>query len=295
MDILLINHIKRLVIIALASDDQLMECLVLKGGNAIDIVYQSNSDKLSRASYDLDYSIEGGDFNSDELDEINQRIEQTLRQTFLENDFELFDYKFLEKPKKKNKRSADFWGGYLISFKLLQTTKFNRLGRDIEKARRNALAVKPSNSPVFEVEISKYEYVERKVEANVDGYTIYVYSAEMIAFEKIRALCQQLPQYTSIVPSHSSRARARDYYDIYLILETHQIDPSANENLQLLADIFAAKNVPVEFIKELRTHAEFHRDNWQSVVDTVTADNDLKEFDYYVDYVLNKFESLTYL
>ena len=35
-----IDKIKRLTIIAMVSDDYLMEQLVLKGGNAIDIVYQ---------------------------------------------------------------------------------------------------------------------------------------------------------------------------------------------------------------------------------------------------------------
>jgi hypothetical protein len=62
MDINLVSKIKRLVIIALASDDELMESLVLKGGNAIDLAYPPAKKGLSRASYDLDYSIEKGDF-----------------------------------------------------------------------------------------------------------------------------------------------------------------------------------------------------------------------------------------
>jgi len=48
-----IDKIKKLVIIALVSDDYLMEQLVLKGGNAIDLVYQISG----RASVDLDYSV----------------------------------------------------------------------------------------------------------------------------------------------------------------------------------------------------------------------------------------------
>jgi predicted nucleotidyltransferase component of viral defense system len=47
-----IDRIKRLAIIALISDDYLMETLVLKGGNAMLMAY----DLSSRASYDLDFS-----------------------------------------------------------------------------------------------------------------------------------------------------------------------------------------------------------------------------------------------
>ena len=46
-----IEKIKRLAIIAMFSDDDLMERLVLKGGNALDIVYEIGS----RASMDLDF------------------------------------------------------------------------------------------------------------------------------------------------------------------------------------------------------------------------------------------------
>ena len=53
-----IEEIKNLVIIALASDDELMETLVLKGGNAIEILEKRHLITLSRASYDLDFSIE---------------------------------------------------------------------------------------------------------------------------------------------------------------------------------------------------------------------------------------------
>ena len=67
MDIDLVNKIKRIALIALASDDELVETLVLKGGNAIDLAYKPKNDTISRTSYDLDYSIEDGDFSEDEI------------------------------------------------------------------------------------------------------------------------------------------------------------------------------------------------------------------------------------
>jgi hypothetical protein len=39
MELSLLDKIKRLVIVALVADDELMETLVLKGGNAISIAY----------------------------------------------------------------------------------------------------------------------------------------------------------------------------------------------------------------------------------------------------------------
>ena len=50
------ERIKRLIIIALVSDDYLMETLVLKGGNALSVAYELSS----RASFDFyfDYVIE---------------------------------------------------------------------------------------------------------------------------------------------------------------------------------------------------------------------------------------------
>ena len=46
-------EIRRLTIIALFADDELLRLLVLKGGNALTLVYKLSS----RASLDLDFSI----------------------------------------------------------------------------------------------------------------------------------------------------------------------------------------------------------------------------------------------
>ena len=52
------NDIKKLVILAIASDDELMEQLVLKGGHAIELV-QRRGNRMSRISNDFDFSMEG--------------------------------------------------------------------------------------------------------------------------------------------------------------------------------------------------------------------------------------------
>jgi predicted nucleotidyltransferase component of viral defense system len=187
MNIELLNRVKKLVIIALASDDDLMEELVLKGGNAIDLIHAKGKEALSRTSYDLDFSIDG-DF-AEEIQDVASRIEKLLIQAFAEKGYILFDFSFKQKPTVISEKYADFWGGYKIEFKIIEKTAYDRIGGNLDQIRRTALPLHPSHSPKFEVEISKYEYVERKVPMEMDGYTIYVYSPEMIAFEKLRALC----------------------------------------------------------------------------------------------------------
>ncbi len=49
-----LERIKKLVVIAMFSDDELMERLVLKGGNALDLIHRIST----RASLDLDFSME---------------------------------------------------------------------------------------------------------------------------------------------------------------------------------------------------------------------------------------------
>jgi len=56
-----LDVIKQTAIIAMFADDDLMDVLVLKGGNAMDIVHQVNS----RASIDLDFSMKA-DIDIDE-------------------------------------------------------------------------------------------------------------------------------------------------------------------------------------------------------------------------------------
>ncbi len=216
MDIELVERIKRLIIIALASDDELIESIVLKGGNAIDLLYKAREKSFSRTSYDLDFSIQDGDFDQDL--HIDNRIFSTLEQTFAENEFVILDYKFLAKPKNVNESMKDFWGGYKVTFKVVSKSIFEAKSGNLLALRNAAIAVRPDQSPTFELEFSKFEYTEKRVQTKVDGYSIFVYTPEMIVFEKLRALCQQLPQYVDIVPSFSPRPRARDFYDIYLIV-----------------------------------------------------------------------------
>ena len=72
--------VRRLVIVALFSDDELMERLVLKGGNLLDLAYGVST----RSSTDVDLSIDG-DFGS--LDDLKDRVQRVLSITFGEHGY----------------------------------------------------------------------------------------------------------------------------------------------------------------------------------------------------------------
>src|SRR5262245_44596237 len=109
------QKVKKLVIIAMFSDDVLMERLVLKGGNALDLIHHISA----RASVDVDLSIDG-DFTSEERLHLRDRIEKALGGTFRPEGYQVFDVKLEEQPQGLMADLEDFWGGYSIEFKLIE-------------------------------------------------------------------------------------------------------------------------------------------------------------------------------
>ena len=73
-NIAMLNKIKRLTISALVADDILMGILVLKGGNALDLVY----DITNRGSIDIDFSMEK-DFTDQEKKSTNISVTKELK------------------------------------------------------------------------------------------------------------------------------------------------------------------------------------------------------------------------
>jgi predicted nucleotidyltransferase component of viral defense system len=202
------DQVRKLTIIALFSDDELLERLVLKGGNALSLVYHFTP----RSSFDLDFSLEG---DLTEIPDAQHRIFSALHDRFDAAGFELFDGKFETKPKTLGEDQPPTWGGYQISFKLIEKEKFEELGGKIEAIRRQSLVIGSEQRRVFTVDLSKYEYTAPKIATDFEHYQIYVYTPEMIAAEKLRALCQQMPEYAP--RRHPGAPRARDFYDIHLL------------------------------------------------------------------------------
>ena len=269
------------------SDDDLMDTLVLKGGNALDIIYKV----ADRASVDLDFSIKSK-FDESDLSVVGRKIEAALVKTFREEGYVVFDVYFIKKPKVSKTEMEDFWGGYKVEFKLIDREQFQNHSNNLEYLRKHAEVVGNYQKKKFYIEISKYEYCDPKSAIDFDGYTIYVYTPIMIAFEKLRAICQQMSEYSLVVNNPGRSARARDFFDIYTIIEKYNLNLEKSANKNLLKNIFQAKKVPLNLIGKISKYREYHRPDFQSVVDTVKPNVKLKKFDYYFDYVVKKFSKL---
>lgn len=274
----IINTIKMLSIRALVSDRELLETLVLKGGNALELGY----DVTTRASFDLDFSMEG-DFTEVAIRNLRQRIETLLVEEFTKKGLVPFDITIIEKP-KENK--VKIWKGYLLEFKVMHQSDFEKTPEKLRPGR--AIAVMPNNSTKFSIDISSYEYVETKTKVEKDGTIFYIYTPEMLILEKLRALCQCLPEYKDVIATAKEKGRARDFFDIYSLCQSFRFDPINEENLVLLSNIFHSKKVPLTFLPLLKEDhfIERQKADWPQVEATL---NDKPEpFEFYKSFLFEK-------
>jgi predicted nucleotidyltransferase component of viral defense system len=274
-----LESIKRLVVIAMFSDDMLMERLVLKGGNALDIIH-----KISlRASVDVDFSI-ADDILEGERKAFRDTIERVLKETFKPEKYEVFDVKMVEKPKRLTPDMADFWGGYHVEFKLIEEERYRQFSSKLGDLQRNALQL--GQGAKFLIDISKFEYTAGKVPHDLDGYRIFVYSPQMIVAEKLRAICQQMKEYAPVIKrSREATARARDFVDIHTVIKHFKLTMTSPENRELVRNVFAAKKVPLELLGRIPDYQDFHERDFQAVKDTVKSDVKLNEFSVYFEFV----------
>lgn len=207
-----INEIKRCTLQAMMKDDLLMQGLVLKGGNALQLAY----DITNRGSIDIDFSMEN-EFKDKDFERLSRVFGEYLNEEFAEIGLVAYDVKFIKKPKTG---SIPEWRGYNLEFKLIEREKFEKFGDDIGAIRRNAIKINESTQEVkYTVDISSYEYVDKAIKKDIDGLILRVYTPEMILIEKVRALCQTMPKYKEIVSSARQKKRARDLYDIWMICQ----------------------------------------------------------------------------
>lgn len=268
-------QIRRLAIIAMFSDDELLSQLTLKGGNALNLVYLLGS----RVSVDVDLSLEQ-DFR--DLEDARQKMFRALKNRFREAGLTVFDEKLALRPAIPRPDGDERFGGYEVTFKLMETEKYDALKDNVQR-RRDSVVVGPLQQRTFRVQISKYEYCIGKRETELDDYTISVYTPEMLAIEKLRAICQQMPDYH--LRAHQA-PRARDFYDIHSVISSTTIDLGAPANLQLTHDIFAAKEVPLLLISKISEQREFHKQDWPAV--EVTVSGKLEAFDFYFNFVIDQ-------
>lgn len=273
------TEIRRQVIVAMFSDENLFSRFVLKGGNALELVHRV----LTRGSVDVDLSI-ADEFP--DLEDTRRRIFEALRREFEAAGYVVFDESFVVVPPGLTEDHAPWWGGYYVEFKLIEKTLADSLGRNLEKMRIQAQTLEPQHARKFRIDISKHEYCAGKVSALLNGRTIYVYTEEMCVIEKLRAICQQMPDYARTNPT----PRARDFYDVYATVTKRGLDLSLPENLELFRHIFEAKRVPLSLLARIDGAREFHRPDWDSVRLTVVGE--VFDFDIYFEFVLEEVSKL---
>lgn len=267
-----LTEIRTTIIVAVASDDYLQETLVLKGGNALELVHRIGE----RASLDVDFSLEG-DFDSPE--DVRERLFRALRDRFDSAGYVLFDEEF--GPRPSNRAFGSRWGGYSAAFKLIGKESLRELGGDLDQMRRQAVESGPNHERRFRIEISAFEYCGGKQEADIQHYTCFVYSLDMIVVEKLRAICQQSPKYPQ---RKNPTPRARDFYDIWASVSQGGVDFSRPELHALVRTIFDAKQVGLSLIGDIHESREFHRRDWPAVVNAVRLPP--RQFDFYFEFVL---------
>lgn len=278
------EDIKKAIVLGLFSNDDLLEKLVLKGGNALSLVYAIST----RASLDIDLSIPD-EFENLEL--ASSQISSGLQQSFDQLSLIVFDFTMSEEPRVISDDLAGFWGGYKIVFKLIEKTKFLVQQHDTEWLRRNSVSVGDSDARKFEIDISKYEYTEEKCNHIFHGYKIYVYSPAMIVCEKLRAICQQIDTYREKVQKHKAK-RARDFLDIQQICEAEKICPKDNSFRSTLRKVFDVKDVPLGLLECIEQERDYHESDFVAVKATVANSGNLNEFAYYFQYTLEFIKKL---
>lgn len=277
-----IVDIKRSIIRALVSDDEIMASIVLKGGSAIEMFY--NQRQTARFSGDLDFSLKE-DF--DDLTELRDKIQKLLLNEFKDSPLKPIDITLTDVTSKLNVTPIK---GYVLELKLITEDNLKKAGENPQ--RQSKMTENMYHGKKFEVEFSGDEYSEGYQYQDIEGLTVQVYTPDMIVCEKLRAICQQMPEHKETNQIRSpGRGRARDFYDIYYLMENFEISLVSNDCMHILKEMFSIKNVDLSYLKLISNYFEMHLADEPSLKSTAPH-SDLKPFKFYFDYVVNLISGL---
>ncbi len=286
-----VELVKKTIIRSIYGNDNLMDYLVVKGGNAIAYVHQI----VLRQSIDVDFSLAADYLENQSEEQLAKDLKDSLDTGFDEVGYHFFDFKFEKRPKEISKL-GEFWGGYGVTFKIISNQNYQLIrqkklptDKELETLRRNAIEI--GGSTKIEIDISRAEITQPKIEVDIEGLTVYAYSTEMIIAEKLRAICQQMDEYSPIIQrNRKGNSRAKDFFDIYLLCNQFNIDMSLPDNINLIKQIFAIKKVPLYLLDLLSEYKNLHEDSFQSVKSTVVTSESIHDFDFYFNYVENLYK-----
>src|SRR3990172_2563343 len=267
-----LRDIRRGILTAVASDDLLFQLLVFKGGNALELIHKIGE----RASLDLDFSMEQ---DVEDARDLEVRLKRAVEDRLDSLALVVFDWKFGPRP-KTSQDASQRWGGYRAEFKLVERDLARQFASDLDGLRRRSVELGPEHQRVFQIDISKFEFCSGRVTAEIDHYQLQVYTPVMIAAEKLRAICQQMPEYTA---RRNPAPRPRDFYDIHAIVAVAGVRLAEHD--ELVRQMFDAKEVPYALLKLMSRGRErrFHGQGWSAVAQAVRGD--VQPFDFYFDFV----------
>lgn len=103
-----------------------------------------------------------------------------------------------------------------------------------------------------------------------------------IVCEKLRAICQQMPEYGPIVKRKQTRkGRAGDFLDICAVIDRFPIDTRSGEFRDHLQRTFDAKRVPLQFLELVESTYALQEADFERVRATVSQPAKLEAFDVY--------------
>jgi hypothetical protein len=218
--------------------------------------------------------------------ELDTRLRRAIEDRLDSLGLQVFDWKLAPRPSTSQVPGAR-WGGYRAEFKLISREHARALGGNLEDLRRQAIELTGSHQRVFQIDISKFEFCRGSSPVDVDGYELRVYTPAMIAAEKLRAICQQMPEYARRT---NPAPRPRDFYDIHAIVEHAGVD--LGRESELVGHMFDAKDVPYSLLGLLERDRErqFHGQEWAAVVNAVRGT--VQPFDHYFDFVCRQAKTL---
>lgn len=222
-------------IVAIFSSPLLQQHLILKGGTALRL----NAAIDTRMSLDIDFSTA---LSIGDPEAFFGEMENSLQNHFHQLGFDVIDTRFSKRPRRSKADREGVWGGWVFTFKLSAGSDQDRT---LAKRIRRAIIPEGSSSSKIEIQLSEYEYCEIIEQIEIQGVAVTVYTLELILLEKLRAICQQHPNY----PFSLNKNRARDFFDIHSILEIFRNEPAFILELASHIDpVFMAKQVPMTIL-----------------------------------------------
>lgn len=260
-------------VVAICASHRLSKLFILKGGGAMRLFDGMDA----RLSIDADFSI-AGELNL-QAESVFKEICRRLAEAFKEKGYELLDFKVNKRPRKVRAGFPPWWGGWACEFKLVDRKHH---GKSLETRRRNALVPGGANSSKISIDLSEREYCGIRRTKTVRGAKIHAYSREMLVLEKLRAICQQHPDYPY---RQETKNRARDFYDIHAL--TQDVDAEFIHRCRHhIEAVFRAKDVPLWILRSLWNDESFvdaFRRGFDQVRDTLRGP--ANSFDVYLEHL----------